>query len=233
MTKIELLNKIITITRKTGQGLAGRIIRHSSREMSILLDELIEENLIYAHMERFSTLPDEEWLFPIGCYNLFGDSDKRALTFMRLYLGHDDLGLNVKPIQVLGNVDFMKGYVEWLERNEKSLLDMVNMKDVEDTSDLLSEKEVKWVKKRKWFIENWEISKCLRTSSQTDLDNEQISINERLLVLYNTNKEKYKDKIDESKSDILKIKAGMKMRARINRWLESQDPKAKIQEVLN
>jgi hypothetical protein len=43
MEKIEVLNSIINITKKSGQGLSLSIIRHSSIECANLVEELIKE----------------------------------------------------------------------------------------------------------------------------------------------------------------------------------------------
>lgn len=232
MNKTELLNSIIKITRETGQGFPGRLGRTNS-EVNELLDELLSDGKIKKSITKFNYLDDEEWILPTDAYNVWEDEDKRSLTFIRLYLGHKDLGL-VKQKDVIGNVDFMKGYSKWLEKNEASLIALGKMEDVEDDINDLSftASELKWIKTRSWYKENKKVSSCLSQSKNSD-DDERIRINNKLLSLYESDVKRYGKDIEKANKDIASVKKHKKTRRKLNTWLATQDKKELIQNVLS
>ena len=92
MTKQELLNSIISITKKTGQGVSGIIKLQPG--VSSLLEELIDEGKIIENVKKFNYLPDDCWYLPVGCYNVWNEYDiKQSLIFIRIFLGIDELVL--------------------------------------------------------------------------------------------------------------------------------------------
>jgi hypothetical protein len=209
------------------------------RDVSEFIDELIEEGKITSTIEHFNTLPDDEWLMPVGCYNLWEDKqEKNAITCVRIYLGVD-LGFETKSTDLLSNVDFMNRYAAWLQRNEEGLLALVNLKDAEDGPEDVAKftpKEIAWIESRDWFQENLAVSVCLNESIKAMSDPEGENINRRLLVLYNTDartKEKYKEKIIETERELSELPIIKRMRTKLNAWLDTQDGDSKIQEVLS
>jgi hypothetical protein len=236
MTKIEVLNSIIDMTRITGQGVPGFI---RVKGLGSIIDELIIEKKITSTTIKFSTLPDDEWFIPVDCYNVWKDKENAALTFVRMYLGIEDLGLGQKPKDILSHVELMERYVEWLKVNEKELIKMVNLKNVAEefediTTMTFSKEEIDWVKSRRWFKENEKIAQCLKLSLehiQENNDDEIISLNKRLLKLYESDSEKYKEKIIEAKKEISDIPKLQRLRLKLNKWLEGQVQNKKIQDI--
>lgn len=78
-------------------------------------------------------------------------------NFIRFYLGAlessndgSDIGRSINPtmLDVARNVDFMKSYTEWLERNEKELQVMLYLDDFYQSPKIeFSEDELKWMNK--------------------------------------------------------------------------------------
>jgi hypothetical protein len=244
MTKTELLNAIINITRETGQGLTGVLIR--AKGLGDIVDELIEEGKITSTIDRYNHLPDDEWLLPVGCYNMWKDDvygksgNGWSLTFIRMYLGIDDLGLGMKPIDALKNVDLMKGYSKWLEQNGKGLIALVNLKDAKEENPkeiVFSKEELDWIETRGWYQKNDKVSEALKASLEKENskdDEKEFQIHQELLSLYTSDdsyRKKYAKDIVVSEKFIADYPKLKKMRSKLNRWLESQPQTKKIQDV--
>lgn len=239
MEKTEMLNSIIKITKETGQGLALTIIRCASSEYAAFVDELIEEGKAELYTKHYSYLPSDEWVVPAGCYFAMKDEDTHhpgALTFIRMYLGIDDLGLGVKPIDVLRNPFSMGKYTEWLNDNEKQLIDLVNMKEIEFTPNQLDDNTKNWIKDKTWYTNNDTVESCLNQSekvSKDDGDKKQLDLYDQLMPLYNTDKSRFVKEIEDSKIDIEKLKENIKHRNKVNNWLKTQTQTDKIQTLIN
>ena len=238
MEKTEMLNKIIHLTKETGQGLALSIIRAKSSEYAKLVDELIDEGKADIYVKSFSFLPSDEWVVPAGCYFAIKDDDTNhpgALIFIRMYLGKEDLGIGVKISNILKNVDTMELYTKWLRDNEKQLIDLTNMQEIEFIPNQLDEDTNNWIKEKTWYINNDTIESCLDQSEKVlkdDGDNSQLDLYEQLIPLYNSNKDKYSNEIEEAKIDIKKLKENIKYRKITNKWLQNQTQTDKIQTII-
>ena len=235
MTKTEFHNTIIDITRKLGQGLSGIVIYYKP-ELQEYADELIEEGKIRKQIQRYSHLPADIWYMPTNCYDVWQDTDngeQRALFFVRLYLGEKDLGLGCTPKQALSNVEVMENYVTWLKRNEKMLENMVNLENVEDTSEeiVLSEEDIDFIKSRSWYDKKTTIKDCL-ISSRSFSTTEEEGLRKRLLELYRSDEEKYAQEIFENEEWFDALPKSKRMRKKINKWLEMQKETDYIQEII-
>jgi hypothetical protein len=248
ITKSDVYKSLIDIQKQSGQGLSG-IVKVKSQEYSQYLDELIQEGLVKANHTGGSIGHPESNVFymPTKGYNVWEDEGTdgnysrnkgRYLHFVRLYLGLVTLE-NKGPLEpglltYLQDPDTMKGYTEWLTRNDKALKEMLSLSDyykddaVVDIT--LSPDEINWVKSRNWYEQNMTIAKCLKQSIEgQSKDDELISLNKQLIKLYKTNLSKYGDQLKESEIENDNIK---KWRRNVNRWLQNQDSDKKIQSIL-
>ena len=125
MTKTEVLNAIITVTRETGQGVPGFL---RMKGLDSILDELILEKKIVSTIHHYKTLPNDEWLVPVDCYNVWLDTEPAALTFVRMYL-KIDVGSQITET-FYSSPELAERYIAWLEINKDLLEKMVNLKEV-------------------------------------------------------------------------------------------------------
>jgi len=183
-------------------------------------------------------MPNEEWIVPKGCYNAIKDEREGAngaLTFIRMYLNRDDLGLNTKISDVIKKPDFMKRYSDWLTKNEKALIDLVNLKELDYTPDVLNEKEIEWLKSRNWYTDNLTVSECYKESSGLSAsknDNDIIDSLSKLIKLCERDS-RYKDDVEKYKLELEDEKKCLKYRRQVNNWLQSQKQDEKIQNIIN
>ena len=238
MEKIEMLNSIINITKKNGQGLALTIIRAKSSEYAEFVDELIKEGKVDIYVKTYSFFPSDEWVVPAGCYFAIKDDDTEhpgALIFMKMYLGIEDLGLGgVKIFEILKKVDYMERYTKWLKDNEKQLIDLINMKEVEFIPNQLDDNTKNWIKSKKWYTNNDTIKSCFEQSLKAENDDKQkLDLYLELNPLYKLDRVKYSKEIYDTDEKIENIKDEMKNRNIVNKWFRSQTQTDKIQTLIN
>lgn len=236
MDKIEMLNSIITLTKKTGQGLALTLIRKASPEYGQIVDDLIKDGKVDIFIVHYGTLPSDEWVVPAGCYSVMKDNGNKhpgALTFIRLYLGIEEIGLNIKSKDILKNVGFMTKYVKWLKDNEQELINLTNMQEIEIILDELDNDVIGWIKSRGWYIDNLTIEKCFNSSmSVVNNYEEQLNMSNDLLSLYNEDKIHYADKIQITIKEIELLENKIKYRKIANQWLKTQTQTENIQTLI-
>lgn len=245
MTKSEFYQKFISIQKETGQGLSG-IVKIQSNECANYLNELIEEGLAISCDTGGSIGHPESNIFylPTKGYNVWNDENGRYLTFVRIYLGIVSLEY-LGPLEpglknYLQNPEFMKQYSDWLSKNEQSLRVMQNLDEtyygvnngLQFNSDGLSNGDIEWITSRKWYTDNNTILKCLNDSiNSLNLQEEEIKVSEKLILLYKTDK-KYSKEMDELSSVMKDVKKQILIRKRVNDWLSSQNKRKKIQSLL-
>ena len=232
MTKTEVLNSIIDITRSTG-GIPGKLFR-TRGDVSEILDELLEEGLIVSTIQHYNTLPDDEWIIPSNCYNVWLDKEPCALEYVRLYLG---IELSNFVDYALKDVKFMSGYANWLTSNANDLLAMTQLKDVFDDVDNITfnDEEIAWINTRGWYIDNKSVKDCLSDSLEhirENGDDEIIETQHKLIKLYKTDITKYGDRIAAAELDIDNVKKFKKTRVKLNMWLNNQDQTSKIKSLI-
>lgn len=234
MEKQELLNNIIQITRETGQGLTG-IVGKMKPDVQVLLDSLEKDGYITKHEIHYNHLPDDCFYMPKGCYNLWKDDDQRALFFVRLYLKQtDDLGANMTINDVITNIDFMSSYANWLQKNEKELLKLVNLKQIKlDKAHFhpFTTEELELLHKKKWYKKDDKIADVLkRVNEEYTLNLDMHRILEELLSLYKTNMKNYKDKFEEDSKKFEDVKLEISMLSKLRIFLS--DKKGTIKKAI-
>ena len=232
MTKREIYEGAISIQKKCGQGLSG-IVGKASYEVQCLLDELVEEGSLKVIVQHNNYLPDDIWYFPNTGYCVFEYfSDKRALSFVRMFLGNtEDIFINLPYTTFVQDPELMKAYSDWLIKNKEQLDIMINLDDEYKGEDVLfTNEEIVDIKSKEWFTDNKSVKECLQESRDRvgDLE-ETISLNERIITLYKQkgNSEKEIEECDKSIED---TKKQIKFRKRLHNYLDGLDQKKPIQE---
>lgn len=234
MTKQELLNNIVEITKQTGQGLS-HIVTFKNSEIQDLLDILVKEGYITKHVVRYSHLPDDVWYMPKGCYNMWADGESmRALTFVRMYLGIDDLGVGAKISDFLTNIEFMSDYVNWLKKNSKELVKIKELKPIllkEENSHPFSSEELAAIKRHSFYKDNKNVKDVFETIDEAiKLNAEAISITSELLHLYKQKTEKYKKEYERDVKALEKYKTELSAFTKLKKFLNGKT--GKIQKHL-
>lgn len=159
-----------------------------------------------------------------------------ALSFIRFYLGINDIGIGIKLQDVSKDKNFMSRYTTWLNDNEKELIDLINMNTLESNSDELDSECIKWIKSKEWYINNEKVEICLKLSNECLIkrqDDDTLKICQQLKPLLNTNKIKYSKEIEKNNIDIINAKIGLRCRKLVNTWFLSQEQDVNIQTVIN
>lgn len=129
-TKENIYEKIVTIHKQSGQGLAGIVLDKSS-EISDIVEELIEEGWVKENKLMESSLGSPRSMYfytPTKGYNVHEKGGN--LNFIRLYLDClDDDGSPINPSrsQVISDPEFMTEYVIWLKENQEELEELKNL----------------------------------------------------------------------------------------------------------
>lgn len=258
MTKAEFYKSGIELHKKCGQGISGIVKLGSDPNIATYIDELIKEGLLKACDTGGSMGHPESNIFymPTKGYNVWEDEGTdgqynrhkgRYLQFVRFYLGalvdeHEEGAsdtkrfLNPSMMDVIRNSEAMTAYAEWLKRNEKALEEMLSLDDFYAEKEIsFTDEEINKVKTRGWFEKNLTVNECLKASTEAiDTNAERISLNKQLINLYKSDKTKYSTELKKSEEDIAEdIKDTEFRKAKLNRWLSTQDKKAKIQDVFN
>ena len=231
MTKRELYEGAISIQKKCGQGLSG-IVGKTSSAIQDLLDELVEEGSLKLINQSYSYLPDDSWYFPLTGYCVFEDEDKRALSFVRMFLGNtEEIFINLPYTTFVQDPDFMKAYSDWLTKNKEQLDIMISLDEEYKGEDVLfTNEEIEDIKSRGWFTDNKSVKECLQESRNRvgELE-EMISLNERIVTLYKQKGNSEKE-IKECEKSIEDTKKQIKFRKRLHNYLDGLDQKKPIQE---
>ena len=193
MTKTELLNTVIKMTRDTGQGIPY-FIKYQSPELGHLLDELTEEGLIVYSEVRY----DDGWWTAANCYNVWKDGRGNDLTFLRTYLGIDDLGLGFKLKDVLSNLDMMKNYVSFLEKNETELVKLKNLKEVEEKYEVLTDEILEYFLDLRCVKDNETVSDVKKSiNKRLELTEKMIDLHSQIIEI-TKNSDKHIDELNKT-----------------------------------
>jgi len=228
MTKKELYDAIVNVYLETGQGTSGIIIKMKS-QLRIPMQSLIDDGLIKKVDIRFNHLPNDDFYCLTDRYCVEEDEDPGALSYIRYYLGHNDMGLNVTRSQVEGSSDFMTGYRNWLQKHKEELRNSFDRKNVEVSDMTLNEEEINFLKSKSWYTENKTIGDCIsRNREGESTDRELIGLYNRLISL-----EKISSKDSKKNEDELeKVEKNLRIRDKINYFLSSHDEMSNIQDVI-
>lgn len=260
MTKEEFYKNLIDLHKKSGQGLSG-IVKIGNADISRYLDELIDEGLITACDTGGSLGHRETNIFymPTKGYNVWEDDGVdgvdvrhkgRYLHFVRFYLGalegdpnkslskdDENLRKSINPtmLDAARNVDFMKHYAEWLERNEKELKVMLNLDDFYKSPKVeFSEDELKWIKSRETYKKNKIVKDCI-SDYRKKLEDDKLIIkySKELLGLYGKRGGASEEQ-DRQKclKDISNAEKNIITNKKLQNWFDSQDKDLNIQDIL-
>jgi len=232
MTKQEVLNAIIDLTKTTGQGLSAVVAMNNSHTQ-LILDELVAEKYITKHTESYSYLPDDTWYMPKGCYNMWEDGNGgRNITFVRMFLGINDLGLGIELKDVLCNKEFVKDYSDWLAKNIKQLSKIKTLDYImlEPGSNSFTKEEVDYIRSRGWYGKNLTADACL-VESHSALDNEVNirRISKELVELYKLDT-KYASKLKEQIEYLAEAERNIAFRNKLHVFLSGK--KEPIQTII-
>ena len=263
MTKEEFYKNFISLHKKCGQGMSG-IVKIASMEYARYLDELIEEGLVKACDTGGSLGHPETNIFymPTKGYNVFEDDGVdgvyvrhkgRYLDFVRFYLGalegdpnkslskdDENLRKSINPtmLDVARNVDFMKSYTEWLERNEKELEVMLDIDDFYKSPKIeFSEDELEWIKSRDTYKKNKSIKDSIK-EYQKRLEDDKLIIeySKQLLNLHKRSEEIGGASKDSEKekclSDINTSEKNILTNKKLQNLLSLEDKSLNLQDVL-
>lgn len=263
MKKEEFYKNLIELHKKCGQGLSG-IVKIGNVDISRYLDELIEEGLIKACDTGGSLGHPETNIFymPTKGYNVWEDDGVdgvyvrhkgRYLHFVRFYLGalegdpnkslskdDENLRKSINPtmLDAARNIDFMKSYAEWLERNEKELEIMIDLDDFYKSPKIeFSEDELVWIKSRDAYKKNKTVKDCISDyKKRLEDDTLIIRYNNQLLALYDKSSQiggssKNSEK-EKCLSDIAKTEKNVLTNKKLQNWFDSQDKNSNFQDVL-
>ena len=128
----------------------------------------------------------------------------------------------------------MERYTKWLKDNEKQLIDLINMKEVEFIPNQLDDNTKNWIKSKKWYTNNDTIKSCFEQSLKAENDDKQkLDLYLELNPLYKLDRVKYSKEIYDTDEKIENIKDEMKNRNIVNKWFRSQTQTDKIQTLIN
>ncbi len=208
-----------------------------------------ESNVFYMPTKGYNVWEDD------GTDGKYSRHKGRYLTYVRFYLGcmekeadesRSDLYNAIHPSEqaLVRNVEFMEDYAKWLVRNNESLKIMVSLEEdyykatktkAPTKLNPFSKEDIKWIKSRGWYKENNNVSKCLEESKKAESDGsakKAISLRMELLSLYKTEPKKYADKIEEEEKALELDRYSLKIRSKLNEWLERQPKTSKIKTVV-
>ena len=174
MTKTEALNSVIKMTKQTGQGVPYWI-RIKSPELGLLLDELTEEGLIVYSEAQYT----DGWWTAANCYNVWADGKGDDLTYLRMYLGMDDLGLGFKLRDALSNVEMITAYLKWLKTNETELSKLDNLKEVDEKYEVLTDEILEYFLDLKCVKDNDSVADVKKSV------NKRLGLTEKMIDLHN------------------------------------------------
>ena len=118
MNKAELYNAAVNVYNQTGQGIPGGLLRMNG--LSDALDELISEGLLKSIRQKYSYLPNDEWvcLTKGFCVEETYKDKTSDLSFIRIYKGLEpQADLTIE--KALSNVKFKEEYDKWVLRNKE------------------------------------------------------------------------------------------------------------------
>lgn len=247
MTKNEMYNTVVVMVKTTGQGVPG-FLRQVDPSLGNILDELVAEGKLDLYIQKYSTMSDDEWYVPKGCYSPFADekNSMKNLTFVRIYLGLDEPFLNFTTEELfIQHPEYKTEYDTWLEVNKEKLEEMVNWREINETEVVdetteFTPKEIDWIKSKEWYIENRVISNCLKDSANvgSEEDKQKLGVCKKLIPLYEelvTLKELDNDQMtnfNEAKDYIKNYDNYVKIRNKFNSWCQTQGENDLIQTLI-
>jgi len=233
MTKEELYNKIVDLYKKTGQGTPTFVGKKVGMD---LVDELVDDGLIKIVTQPFSYLADDVTMCLTKGYCVEEDGTEE-LTYIRMYLSIDPVIQLGKYTLTLADSfkkpDFVKKYSDWLTKNFDKLEEMEKIEHIAMGDGSLSESDTEYLKSRAWYKEDLIISECITRMEGYDPQAELSRLNEIINLKQNPYvAEKYAESVKEDIKERVIILQEIKLRKRIQRWLDEQDKNVNIQSLI-
>lgn len=257
MTKQELYSKIISVQKTTGQGTPKFILINYPEATKALEDE----GLIKAYTQEFNTLPSDVTYVPTQGYNVWGKGDwMQNLTFVRVYLGHDDLGMGVTS-EDIKNSDSYPLYLNWVSENKEQLEIMVNLDEeyppngivnrkqaevqmefseenenenlvLSENDDFIDEDMIEWAYTKDWYNENLCVKDAIIECEEgRKTDKEIKSLSTKLIKLYGDDPRYANKKANEIRELELIEKKVPVYRTKLIEMLNEYSPDTLIQEI--
>ena len=233
-TKEGLLNDVIGMTKRTGQGIPQFVIDRGGWQY--IADELVEEGHL-AIYGRNTNDPVTTWYCYTKCYNVEKDtSDFRGTmlyySFMRHYLriDEDDRGVLSSNAEVVNNN--MGAYKEWLIKNLEGLEAIKSLEDVTIDTELLDE-HIEYLKGRDWYKDNLSIKESLKELEDGTDNLEEIIPQTKKIVRMMDGKPQYKEEMEKYEENLVEYKAELKTRKKLFSIMDGENSDAKIQEVFS
>lgn len=220
MTKKEIYNAVVEIYKKTGQGIPRFVWKQLNDSF---IQELIDEGKLKKVTISYSHVPDDEFLcLTKGFCPEEGGKNTTGLTFMRVYLGVNDLGLGITQTELFKDKDNKKHYEEWLATNADKLKETdeilagrldeaVSKKSSEEkkgkptkkTKPVLSKAEIEHLKERGCYERNESVKNVNKNITESiDVNDELIGKLRQIIPLCEMKKEKYKEEIVKYKFEL-------------------------------
>jgi len=161
------------------------------------------------------------------------------LNYVRLYLGQDnvfDIG-NIKGPslkELFTMPEFLTPYAAWLQKNEKELVKLKNLKFIilDDSNDsFFSKEELKEIETFSWYKNNASVKDCIvKVAERIENFEKAESLRQELLDLYEHDPKKYEKDIVKEKKEQKKNKVEQDLLNKISDFLNSKDKKKLIRE---
>jgi len=264
MTKTEVYETVVDITKKTGQGLSGivKVMGEHADSISHYLDELIEEGYVIACDTGGSIGHPESNIFymPTKGYNVWTDEGPdlaqfeysrhkgRYLTNVRFYLGAMDIEedydgldeddknlkrhLNPSMLFLAKQTEFMKQYAEWLERNEESLQEMLNLEVIEFGNEPLDETTVELLTSRGWYTDNNTVGEAKsKNIDRINTIEEILRLSKRWMELKEQGNQTDDEDYTNRKNQIIEDETELKSRQKLDRLMVGVDRDTLVQDL--
>jgi hypothetical protein len=233
-TKEQLLNDVIGMTKRTGQGLPQFVIDRGGWQH--IADELVEEGHL-AIYGRNTNDPVTTWYCYTKCYNVEKDTSNLGTTmayyaFMRHYLriAEEDRGVLHSNSEVVNaNMDL---YKEFLMKNLEGLEAIKSLEEVSIGTELLDD-QIEYLKDREWYKKNLTIEECLEDMKEGNETIEEIIPQTEKIIKMMGNDPKYAEDVEKYKISVEESKIELKTRKKLYSIMDGEDSDIKIQELFS
>jgi hypothetical protein len=231
-TKEGLLNDVIGMTKRTGQGLPQFVIDKGGWQY--IADELVEEGHL-AIYGRNTNDPVTTWYCYTKCYNVEKDTtDFRGTmlyySFMRHYLRiAEDESKGKLPSNAEVVNHNMDEYKKWLIENLEGLEAIKSLEDVSIGTELLDE-HIEYLKERDWYKKNLTIKEALKELEEGTDNLEEIIPQTKKIVRMMEGKSEYKEEMEKYEENLVEYSAELKTRKKLYSIMDGLDSDTKIQD---
>lgn len=237
MNKSEFYASIIKIHKESGQGISGLVTMNS--DYAQYMEEFVEEKLLVCCETGGSlgTPESNRFYMPSKGYNVFQDDfdlghnrnyNIMNLTFVRIYLGFEWDKKNSKT-ECIQDVELMKKYAQWLEKNKEELIIMQNLDDFYVEQDVVfSDDELSYIHNTEAYQNNLTIKELLvKLNKYESNNNQKIPIYKKLLKLYDD-----KNDIDKCQKELAESEKEIRYIKKFKMFINKHKEKVLIQSII-